>query len=129
MFQYGTLHIIDVLRAANHSDIQSLLVCGGLSRSPLFVQTQADVANLPVLCPRESESVLVGAAILGACAAGVFPDVQTAVMAMGGEADIVSPIDKEHRYLHVLSLPLKYCTVCGQRPYIKQDSEQEYQRG
>ncbi|XP_023703163.1 FGGY carbohydrate kinase domain-containing protein [Cryptotermes secundus] len=95
---YGTLHIIDVLHAANHSNIQSLLMCGGLSRNPLFVQTQADVAKLPVLCPQESESVLVGAAILGACAAGEFPDVQTAIMAMGGSADIVIPRDKEHRY-------------------------------
>lgn len=97
--QYGTLHIIDVLHAANHSNIQSLLVCGGLSRSALFVQTQADVANLPVLCPQESESVLVGAAVLGACAAGVFPDVQTAIKVMGGEADIVNPRDEEHRYV------------------------------
>lgn len=100
IFQYGTLHIIDVLHSTNHSNIQSLLVCGGLSHNPLFVQTQADVANLPILCPKESESVLVGAAILGACAAGAFPDVQTAVKAMGGDANIVSPRDEEHRYLH-----------------------------
>lgn len=109
-----------VLCAANHSDIQSLLVCGGLSRNPLFVQTQADVANLPVLCPRESESVLIGAAILGACSAGAFPDVQTALKVMGGEADIVSPRHKEHRYLHALSL-LKYCIGYGQRSCTKQD--------
>jgi ribulose kinase len=68
----------------------------------LFVQTQADVANLAILCPRESESVLVGAAILGACAAGAFPDVQTAIKAMGGDADIVSPRVEEHRYIHAL---------------------------
>jgi len=99
---YGTLHIIDVLHSTNHSNIQSLLVCGGLSHNPLFVQTQADVANLPILCPKESESVLVGAAILGACAAGAFPDVQTAIKAMGGDANIVSPREEEHRYLQAL---------------------------
>jgi ribulose kinase len=60
------------------------------------------VANLSILCPRESESVLVGAAILGACAAGAFPDVQTAIKAMGGDADIVHPRDEEHRYLHTI---------------------------
>jgi ribulose kinase len=97
MFQYGTLHIIDVLRAANHSNIQSLLLCGGLSHNPLFVQTQADVAKLPVLCPHESESVLIGAAILGACATRAYPDIHTAIMAMGGDADIISPRDKEYR--------------------------------
>jgi ribulose kinase len=87
------------------------------------------VANLPVLCPQKSESVLVGAAILGACAAGVFPDVQTAIKVMGGEADIISPRDKEYRYLHALSLLLKYCICYGQRFYTKQDFEQVYQRG
>ncbi|XP_069704948.1 FGGY carbohydrate kinase domain-containing protein [Periplaneta americana] len=95
---YGTRHIVDVLRAAGHSEVRSLLICGGLSRSPLFVQTQADVADLPVLCPCETESVLVGAAILGACAAGVFPDVCTAIRMMGGAADIVWPRQHEHRY-------------------------------
>jgi ribulose kinase len=115
MFQYGTLHIIDVLRAANHSNIQSLLLCGGLSRNPLFVQTQADVANLPVLCPRESESVLIGAAILGACAAGAFPDVHAAIMAMGGDADIVSPRDDEYR-LYVRRVPHRWMKLssCSQ---------------
>jgi ribulose kinase len=118
MFQYGTLHIIDVLHAASHSNIQSLLVCGGLSRNLLFVQTQADVAKLPVLCPQESESVLIGAAVLGACAAGAFPDLQTAIMAMGGYADIVIPRDKEHRYLHTISLLLKWCFGSGQRLHV-----------
>ncbi|PSN39166.1 FGGY carbohydrate kinase domain-containing protein [Blattella germanica] len=95
---YGTLHIIDALRSANHSEIESVLICGGLSRNSLFVQTQADVTRLPVLCPKESESVLVGAAILGACAAGAFADIQTAIQEMGGQADIVNPNKEEYRY-------------------------------
>lgn len=43
-------------------------ICGGLSKSELFVQTQADVLGLPVIQPHEKESVLLGAAMLGAAA-------------------------------------------------------------
>ena len=63
----------------------------------MFVQMHADVTGLPVLCPQETESVLIGAAILGACAAGTFSDIQTAIKEMGGKADIVYPDTKETR--------------------------------
>lgn len=52
---------------------------------------QADVVNLPVICPEESESVLLGSAILGACASGFFKDVKTAITAMGGNGNVISP--------------------------------------
>lgn len=94
-FQYGTKHILEALTTAGHS-IKSLLVCGGLSRNPLFIQTQADVLGLPVLCPKERESVLVGSAILGSCAAKTFSSMQEAVKVMGGSANIVKPITELH---------------------------------
>ncbi|XP_049858040.1 FGGY carbohydrate kinase domain-containing protein isoform X1 [Schistocerca gregaria] len=95
---YGTLHILQEMRLAGHSDIQSIVICGGLSRNKLFVQTQADVAGLPVLLPKEPESVMLGAAILGACAAGVYPEITTAAKAMSGPAEVLKPRDLEHRY-------------------------------
>ncbi len=39
-------------------------ICGGLSRSSLFVQTHADVLDVAVVRPDEVESVLLGAAML-----------------------------------------------------------------
>jgi ribulose kinase len=87
------------------------------------------VANLPVLCPRKSESVLIGAAILGACAAGAFPDVQTAIETMGGDADIVSPRDREHRYVHALSWFLKCSSGYRQRFYVKRGFKQVSHKG
>lgn len=71
--------------------MSSVLICGGLSKNPLFTQTQADVVNLPVVCPDEAESVLLGSAILGACASGFFKDVKTAVITMGGSGRVVKP--------------------------------------
>ncbi|XP_044271112.1 FGGY carbohydrate kinase domain-containing protein [Tribolium madens] len=87
---YGTRHILESLIKSGHS-IKSILICGGLSKNLLFTQTQADVVNLPVVCPEEIESVLLGSAILGACAAKYFPDMSTAIKSMGGNGKVVSP--------------------------------------
>ena len=53
MTRYG--HVID-----------SVAICGGLSSSNLYIQTISDVLNLKVIKPQESESVLLGSAILAA---------------------------------------------------------------
>ncbi|XP_033328109.1 FGGY carbohydrate kinase domain-containing protein [Megalopta genalis] len=94
---YGTRHILETLETAGHK-IEELLVCGGLSQNPLFIQIQADVLGLPVLCPVEKESVLIGAAILGSYAAGKFSNIYDAIKTMGGSANIVKPKDECHKY-------------------------------
>ncbi|XP_074025444.1 FGGY carbohydrate kinase domain-containing protein [Leptinotarsa decemlineata] len=88
---YGTRHIIHNLKKSGYKNIKSTLICGGLSKNPIFTQSQADVCNLPVVCPDEEESVLLGAAILGACGAGHFRDMKTAVQTMGGKGKVVEP--------------------------------------
>lgn len=74
--QYGTRHILDSLKLQGRPEFETLLMCGGLSKNPLFIQTHAEICDLPVLCPNEKEMVLVGAAILGACAAKFYPDLE-----------------------------------------------------
>uniref|UniRef100_A0A8C5F312 FGGY carbohydrate kinase domain containing n=1 Tax=Gopherus evgoodei TaxID=1825980 RepID=A0A8C5F312_9SAUR len=71
----GTRHILETLQSAGHH-ISTLFLCGGLSKNPLFVQMHADVTGKPIVLSKEVESVLVGAAILGACASGDFASVQ-----------------------------------------------------
>lgn len=88
---YGTRHILESLRESGYKEIKSTLICGGLSKNPIFTEAQADVCNLPVVCPDEEESVLLGAAILGACAAGHFKDMTTAIQSMGGTGKVVEP--------------------------------------
>ncbi|XP_033861615.3 FGGY carbohydrate kinase domain-containing protein isoform X1 [Acipenser ruthenus] len=84
----GTRHILDTLQAAGHR-ISTLFMCGGLSKNLLFVQMHADITGLPVVLSREVESVLVGAAILGACASGDFHSIQEAMGRMAGVGKIV----------------------------------------
>jgi ribulose kinase len=79
-----------VLQQHGHQ-LSVALICGGLGKNPLFVQTVADVLEMPVLLPKETESVLLGAAILGATAAGAYPTVQQAAKSMGGKATRVEP--------------------------------------
>ncbi|XP_061694420.1 FGGY carbohydrate kinase domain-containing protein isoform X7 [Syngnathoides biaculeatus] len=64
----GTLHILEAMKEAGH-DIRTVFLCGGLSKNSLFVQIHANATGLPVVLPQQAEAVLVGAAVLGACAA------------------------------------------------------------
>ncbi|KAM8999278.1 FGGY carbohydrate kinase domain-containing protein [Sarcophilus harrisii] len=93
----GTRHILETMEAAGHS-ISTLFLCGGLSKNPLFVQMHADITGLPVVLSQEVESVLVGAAILGACASGDFPSVQEAMARMGKVGKVVLPRSEEKRF-------------------------------
>lgn len=43
-------------------------ICGGLAKSDLFIQTNSDVLQLKIVRPHQVESVLLGAAMLGAAA-------------------------------------------------------------
>ncbi|XP_017660975.1 PREDICTED: FGGY carbohydrate kinase domain-containing protein isoform X4 [Lepidothrix coronata] len=91
----GTRHILETMQAAGH-DINTLFLCGGLSKNPLFVQMHADITGKPVVLSREVESVLVGAAILGACASGDFASIQEAMVKMGKIGRVVQP-NHEHK--------------------------------
>jgi ribulose kinase len=82
---------MDALLIAGYDSFKSLLVCGGIIKDPLFVQIQADSVGLPILKPNEKESVLVGSAILGACASQHFKSVQDAIEHMGGTAQVIRP--------------------------------------
>ncbi|XP_030893414.1 FGGY carbohydrate kinase domain-containing protein [Leptonychotes weddellii] len=94
---FGTRLIIEAMEAAGHS-ISTLFLCGGLSKNPLFVQMHADVTGMPVVLSQEVESVLVGAAILGACASGDFASVQEAMARMSKVGKVVLPRLEDKRY-------------------------------
>ncbi|XP_008589882.1 PREDICTED: FGGY carbohydrate kinase domain-containing protein-like [Galeopterus variegatus] len=85
------------MEAAGHS-ISTLFLCGGLSKNPLFVQMHADVTGMPVVLSQEVESVLVGAAILGACASGDFTSVQEAMARMSKVGKVVFPRREDKKY-------------------------------
>nr|XP_045007218.1 FGGY carbohydrate kinase domain-containing protein isoform X4 [Jaculus jaculus] len=94
---FGTRFIMEAMKAAGHS-LSTLFLCGGLSKNPLFVQMHADITGVPVVLSQEVESVLVGAAILGACASGDFTSVQEAMAKMSKVGKVVFPRHEDKRY-------------------------------
>ncbi|XP_032695660.1 FGGY carbohydrate kinase domain-containing protein isoform X3 [Lontra canadensis] len=94
---FGTRLIIEAMEAGGHS-VSTLFLCGGLSKNPLFVQMHADITGMPVVLSQEVESVLVGAAILGACASGDFASVQEAMARMSKVGKVVFPRLEDKRY-------------------------------
>ncbi|KAA8535566.1 hypothetical protein F0562_030548 [Nyssa sinensis] len=87
---YGTRHIVEHCNAHGH-EIDTLLACGGLAKNPLFIQEHADIIGYPIILPRESESVLLGAAILGAVAAKKYSSLQEAMKALNAAGQVVYP--------------------------------------
>ena len=49
---YSTRHITETIMAAGHS-VTSIIVCGGITNSRLFLRTQADVLNMDINIPEK----------------------------------------------------------------------------
>jgi FGGY-family pentulose kinase len=86
---YGTRNILDQLQNYGHN-IKVVTICGGLSKSNLFIQTNADVLGLNILKPDEAESVLLGSAMTAAAAASTTP-LESILETMSGGAQVYLP--------------------------------------
>ena len=87
---YGTRAILEAMNAGGFR-INTLLATGGGTKNEVWLQTHADVLQIPLVLGAESESVLLGAAILGANAGGVFDSVTDAMQAMSKPGRTVNP--------------------------------------
>ncbi|VAI56176.1 unnamed protein product [Triticum turgidum subsp. durum] len=87
---YGTRHIVEHCNAHGHK-IDTLLACGGLAKNSLYVQEHADIIGCPIILPRENESVLLGASVLGAVAAKKFSGIHDAMKSMNAAGKVVHP--------------------------------------
>lgn len=94
ILQYGTRHIISAMLDKG-ARIGCLLLCGGLTKSEVFVKTMADSTKLPVVIPFEQESVLLGAAMLGASASGMFSSLGEVMEKMGSKSRVIHPDNED----------------------------------
>jgi L-ribulokinase len=63
-------------------ELTEIVACGGIAeRSPLIMQLLADTSGFEVHIPGSSEIPSRGSALFGAVAAGVFPDITSAIEA------------------------------------------------
>lgn len=87
---YGTRHIIESMNTAGYA-IDTLICCGGGTKNPVFMQQHANATGCRLLIPEEPESVLLGAAMLGAVAAGAYGNLEAAMAAMSRPGSVIEP--------------------------------------
>lgn len=90
---FGTKGCIEGLAKAGHVS-DEIIVAGGATRSPLWLQMHADVTGLPVVVCENGDAPLLGCAILASVGVGIHKDVEGAVNAMVRQARRVDP-DKD----------------------------------
>ena len=78
---YGLRQIIQAQTKAG-ATVQRIVLSGGAGRSDLVRQLLADATGVEIAVPAAEEPVLLGSAILGSVAAGVYPNIQTAMEKM-----------------------------------------------
>jgi L-ribulokinase len=101
---FGTRAILQNF-ASNGVAADELYACGGLAeKNPLLMQVYADVTGRPLRLVRSSQACALGAAVLGAVAAGDagggYDGMETAARSMGGTKEVVYRPDaqREGRY-------------------------------
>ena len=95
---YGLAQIIRSLEGGGY-EFDALVVSGGAARSALVRQIIADAAGKGVAAPETSEPVLLGAAMLGAVAAG-RQTMRGAMSAMSRLGSVREPAGGEIARLH-----------------------------
>jgi ribulose kinase len=93
---YGTENILRVFRA-NGIAAQELYVGGGATNNDFFLQVHADVSNIPIHVPRETQAPSLGSAILAGVAAGWFPDPATGARQMVSFDRTIEPDSERHQ--------------------------------
>jgi D-ribulokinase len=87
---YGLRQIL-AAQAAAGVVIDTIVISGGAGQSPLVRQLLADCTGMVVAASRSPEPVLLGAAMLGAVAAGGYADLATAMPAMSALGEVYRP--------------------------------------
>ncbi|XP_076267042.1 FGGY carbohydrate kinase domain-containing protein-like [Rhynchophorus ferrugineus] len=92
---YGTKYIMDTMSHYGFN-MNCVFLSGYLGANSVFSHLHADVCRMPVVCPHEPNSCLIGAAILGAVASNHYSSFNEATSAMGGTGKVFKPReDKE----------------------------------
>jgi len=107
---FGTRVIIDTFNASG-VPVTELVIAGGLTKSKFVLQLYADVTRRPLSVIASEQGPALGSAIHAAVAAGCYPDVPAAALAMGGKhqavylpdsvsADVYDRLYAEYLLLH-----------------------------
>lgn len=85
---FGAKKIVDRF-ISEGIEVKGLIGMGGVARkSPFIMQMMANVMNMPIRIHRSEQTCAAGAAMFAATAAGIYPNVETAMAAMGQGFDM-----------------------------------------
>ena len=80
---FGSKAIADRFREQG-VEVREVVALGGIAqKSPFVMQVTADVLDMPIRVARSEQAVALGAAMLAAVAAGLYPDTAAAQRALG----------------------------------------------
>lgn len=96
---YGLRQIVRT-QAEHGAGVQRIVISGGAGGSDLVRQILADAADVPVVRPETAEPVLLGAAMLGAVAGGLYPDLPQGMTAMSRVSETCAPAGGDLAALH-----------------------------
>ena len=96
---YGLADVVDAMRLQGIA-CDTMVMSGGASRSDLVRQIMADVTGLKVALPQSAEPVLLGAAVLGAVAGGLYPSLPKAMETMTRIGGLSAPTPEPLRDFH-----------------------------
>lgn len=96
---YGARQIVEALDVQGVA-VDTIIISGGAGQSRLVRQSLADATGLRVAVPEAPEPVLLGAAILGAVAAGAYPSTVAAIDHMSRLGVEYLPADGISRRIH-----------------------------
>lgn len=91
---FGTRACINGLELAGH-ECSEIIIAGGTTRSPLWLQMHADVTGKPVVLCENIDAPMLGCAILASVGAGIHATVEDAVNSMVRTSKRVEPRRKE----------------------------------
>ncbi len=74
---FGTELILETMRGAGFRP-EEVIICGGATRSDLWLQIHADVSSLPLSLTRVADAPALGSAALAAVGAGLFDSIEQA---------------------------------------------------
>ncbi len=93
---YELRMIVEAMEKVLGRSFETIRLSGGGAKSELWCHIQADTYGRPVEKLKVSECTTLGAAILGAAGAGVFPSIEDAVAAMVHPYGFIEPNMKNH---------------------------------
>jgi len=85
---FGAKKIVDRFNSEG-VPVKGIIGIGGVAKkSPYIMQMMANVLNMPIRIHQFEHTCALGAAMFAATAAGIYPNVEEAMAAMGGGFDV-----------------------------------------